>query len=148
MRANDDEEKLAIQSLYDYIKNFNGKDKDKILDCLHFPHVAMSGKNDPKVYKNREEIWSYLGFLLEKLETEENWDHSTLDKVEVINSSVDIIQCNIEFNRRDKNDQSYAKAIGTFVATKKYGRWGLQMRIMMPASNDQKMLLAGENIVR
>ena len=137
MRANKNTEKLAIESLFDYIKNFNEKDKDKILNCLHFPHVAQSGENDPKVYKNKEEIWSYLGFLLEKLETEENWDHSTLDKVEVINSSEDVVHCNIEFNRRDKKNQSYAMAKGIFVATKKSGRWGLQMRIMMPASDGQ-----------
>ena len=71
MRVNENTEKLAIQSLFDYIKNFNKKDKNKILDCLHFPHVAQSGQNEPKVYKNKEEIWSYLGFLLKKLETEE-----------------------------------------------------------------------------
>ena len=148
MRVNENTEKLAIQSLFDYIKNFNKKDKNKILDCLHFPHVAQSGQNEPKVYKNKEEIWSYLGFLLKKLETEENWDHSTLDKVEVINSSEDVVHCNIEFNRRYKNNKSYAKAIGIFVATKKSGRWGLQMRMMMPATDDQKMLLAGGKILR
>ena len=148
MRANKNTEKLAIQSLFDYIKNFNEMDKDIILNCLHFPHVAQSGENDPKVYKNKEEIWSYLGFLLEKLETEENWDHSTLDKVEVINSSEDVVHCNIEFNRRDKKNQSYAMAKGIFVATKKSGRWGLQMRIMMPASDGQKMLLAGDKILQ
>ena len=147
MPANKNTEKLAIQSLFDYIENFNKKDKDKILDCLHFPHVAQSGQNDPKVYKNKEEIWSYLGFLLKKLETEENWDHSTLDKVEVINSSEDVVHCNIEFNRRLKNNQSYAKAIGIFIATKKSGHWGLQMRMMMPATDNQKMLLAGEKIL-
>ena len=110
--------------------------------------MAQSGQNVPKAYKSKEEIWSYLGILLEKLETEENWDHSTSDKVEVINSSEDVVHCNIEFNRRDKNNRSYAKAKGIFVATKKSGRWGLQMRIMMPASDGQKMLLAGDKILQ
>ena len=148
MRANKNIEKLAIQSLFDYIKNFNEKDKDKILNCLHFPHVAQSGQNVPKIYKSKEEIWSYLGFLLEKLETEENWDHSTLDKVEVINSSENVVHCNIEFNRRDKNNRSYAKATEIFVATKSSGRWGLKMRVMMPALGGQKTLLAGDKVLQ
>ena len=122
MRVNENTEKLAVQSFFAYIKNFNKKDKNKILDCLHFPHVAQSRQNDPKVYKNKEEIWFYLGFLLEKLETKENWDHSTLDKVEVINNSEDVVHCDIEFIRRDKNNRSYAKAKGIFVATKRSGR--------------------------
>ena len=102
----------VIKLRRNFVGNFNEKDKDKILNCLHFPHVAQSGENDPKVYKNKEEIWSYLGFLLEKLETEENWNHSTLDKVEVINSSENVVHCNIEFNRRDKKNRSYAMAKG------------------------------------
>ena len=39
-------------------------------------------------------------------------------------------------------------AKGIFLATKKSGRWGLQIRIMMPASDGQKMLLAGDKILQ
>ena len=46
--------------------------------------------------------------------------------------------------RRDKNKKSYAKAVGIFTSTKKNGKWGLQLRIMIPASGD--VTLAGAKI--
>ena len=80
--------------------------------------MAQSENNDPVIYNSKEEIWSYLSFLYKKLETEENWDHSTLDKAEIIHSSKNAVQCSVEFNRRDKNKKSYAKAVGIFTSTK------------------------------
>ena len=44
MKKTNDEE-LAVQSLYNYVQFFNEKDKDKILNCLHFP-MAHSENND------------------------------------------------------------------------------------------------------
>ena len=41
MKKTNDEE-LAVQSLYNYVQFFNEKDKEKILNCLHFPHMAHS----------------------------------------------------------------------------------------------------------
>ena len=76
MNEKNDDDKLAVQSLYDYVSLFNEKNKAKILDCLHFPHMAQSENNDPVIYNNKEEIWSYLSFLYKKLETEKNWDRS------------------------------------------------------------------------
>ena len=76
-----DEENSAVQCLHDFIYYFNKKDKSKILNCLHYPHMAQSDNNDPTIYKNEEEMWGYIGFLLKKLEKEENWNKSTLDKV-------------------------------------------------------------------
>ena len=78
MKKTNDKE-LAVQSLYNYVQFFNEKDKDKILNCLHFPHMAHSENNDPIIYKNKDELWEYLSFLYNKLETEVDWDHSTLD---------------------------------------------------------------------
>ena len=117
-----DEEELAINSLNNFIQFFNEKDKNKILNCLHYPHMAQSENNDPKIYDNKEEMWKYISFLLNKLETEENWHKTTLDKVEVINSSNNAVQCNVEFNRRYENKESYAKAVGIWTATKKQGK--------------------------
>ena len=139
-----DEEKLAIKSLHNFIQFFNKKDKDKILNSLHYPHMAQSENNDPKIYANKEEMWSYIGFLLNKLETEENWHKTTLDKVEVLNSSNNAVQCNVEFNRRYENKESYAKAVGIWTATKKQGKWGLQLRTMIPVSGKISILAGGE----
>ena len=142
MKKTNDEE-LAVQSLYNYVQFFNEKDKYKILNCLHFPHMAHSENNDPIIYKNKDELWEYLSFLYNKLETEEDWDHSTLDKAEIINSSKNAVQCSVEFNRRYKNKQSYASAVGIFTSTKKDGKWGLQLRTMIPSSGN--VTLAGAN---
>ena len=100
-----EEENKAVQCLYDFIYHFNNKDKSKILNCLHYPHMAQSDNNDPKIYKNQDEMWGYIGFLLNKLEKEENWNKSTLDKVEVINKSDNAVQCLVEFNRRLENNK-------------------------------------------
>ena len=40
--------------------------------------------------------------------------------------------------------KSYAKAVGIFTSTKKNGKWGLQLRIMIPTSGN--VTLAGANI--
>ena len=77
----------------------------------------------------------------EPLENEEDWDHSTLDKAEIINSSKNAVQCSVEFNRRYKNKQSYASAVSIFTSTKKDGKWGLQLRTMIPSSGN--VTLAG-----
>ena len=50
MNEKNDDDKLAVQSLYNYVSLFNEKNKDKILDCLHFPHMAQSENNDPVIY--------------------------------------------------------------------------------------------------
>ena len=142
MKKTKDEE-LAVLSLYNYVQFFNEKDKDKILNCLHFPHMAHSENNDPIIYKNKDELWEYLSFLYNKLETEEDWDHSTLDKAEIITSSKNAVQCSVEFNRRYKNKQSYASAVGIFTSTKKDSKWGLQLRTMIPSSDN--VTLAGAN---
>tara|TARA_Y100001960_G_C14158192_1_gene579416 strand:+ start:65 stop:505 length:441 start_codon:yes stop_codon:yes gene_type:complete len=144
MDKNTEEEKLAIKSLHNFIQFFNEKDKDKILNCLHYPHMAQSENNDPKIYSNKEEMWGYIGFLLKKLETEENWHETTLDKVEVINCSENAIQCNVEFNRRYENKESFAKAVGIWTATKKQGKWGLQLRTMIPVSGKISILAGGK----
>ena len=139
-----EEEKLAVKCMYNFIKFFNEKDKEKILNCLHFPHMAQSENNDPKIYINKDEMWSYIGFLLKKLEIEEKWKKTTLDKVEIVNSSNNAVQCNVEFNRRYNNYESYAKAAGIWIATKKQGKWGLQLRIMIPVSGEISILAGGE----
>ncbi len=139
-----EEEKQAIKSLHNFIQFFNEKDKLKILNCLHYPHMAQSENNDPKIYKNKEEMWDYIGFLLNKLETEENWHMTTLDKVEVINSSKNVVQCKVEFNRRYENEESYAKAEGVWIATNKQGKWGLQLRTMVPVSGKISILAGGK----
>ena len=51
-----EEEKLAIKSLHNFIQFFNEKDKEKILNCLHYPHMAQSENNDPKIYEDKEEM--------------------------------------------------------------------------------------------
>ena len=107
-----EEENRAVQCLNDFICYFNKRDKSKILNCLHYPHMAQSDNNDPAIYKNEEEMWGYIGFHLNKLEKEENWNKSTVDKVEVINKSENAVQCLVEFNRRLKNNESYATATG------------------------------------
>ena len=140
-----EEENKAIKCLYDFIYYFNKKDKSKILNCLHYPHMAQSDNNDPTIYKNENEMWGYIGFLLDKLEKEENWNKSTLDKVEVINKSENAVQCLVEFNRRLKNNKSYATARGIWVATKKRGHWGLQIRAMIPVAG-KISILAGAKL--
>ena len=140
-----EEENKAVQCLHDFIYHFNKKDKSKILNCLHYPHMAQSDNNDPKIYKNEEEMWGYIGFLLKKLEKEENWNKSTLDRVEVINKSENAVQCLVEFSRRLENNQSYATAKGIWIATKKKGRWGLQIRTMIPVAG-KISILAGAKL--
>lgn len=107
--------------------------------------MAQSDNNDPTIYRNEEEMWGYIGFLLNKLEKEENWNKSTLDKVEVINKSNNAVQCLVEFNRRLKNNGSYATATGIWVATKKNGQWGLQIRVMIPIAG-KISILAGAKL--
>ena len=140
-----EEENRAVQCLHDFIYYFNKKDKFKILSCLHYPHMAQSDNNDPTIYKNEQEMWGYIGFLLNKLEKEENWNKSTLDKVEVINKSENAVQCLVEFNRRLENNESYATATGIWVATKKNGHWGLQIRAMIPKAG-KVSILAGTKL--
>ncbi len=50
MNEKNDDDKLAVHSLYNYVSLFNEKNKDKILDCLHFSHMAQSENNAPVIY--------------------------------------------------------------------------------------------------
>ena len=144
MKKKTNEEQMALRSLYQFIKFFNKKDKENILNCLHYPHMAQSRNNDPKIYFNKEEMWTYISFLLNKLEKEESWQQTTLDKVQIVNSSEYSVQCNVEFNRRDDNKKSYAKAKGIWITTKKDGKWGLQLRAMIPVSGKISILAGGK----
>ena len=90
-------------------------------------------------------MWEYIGFLLNKLKKEENWNKSTLDKVEIINKSENAVQCLVEFNRRLETNESYATARGVWVATKKNDYWGLQIRVMIPIAG-KISILAGAKL--
>ena len=57
--------------------------------------MAHSENNDPIIYKNKDELWEYLSFLYNKLENEEDWDHSTLYKAEIIKSSKNAVQSSV-----------------------------------------------------
>ena len=63
-----------------------------------------------------------------------------------------VVRCNLStfklsfvcWGSKTKNKKNYAKAVGIFTSTKKNGKWGLQLRIMIPASGD--VTLAGARI--
>ena len=102
-----EEENRAVQCLHDFIYYFNKKDKSKILNCLHYPHMAQSDNNDPTIYKNEEEMWGYIGFLLNKLEKEENWNKflseilSTFGFPSILYSRFQQHQYNFSYSPRD-----------------------------------------------
>ena len=75
----------------------------------------------------------------------ESWSFSTLDKCKIINKTDKTIQCEVEFNRRLINKESYSSAKGIWISTFRDGIWALQLRSMIPVSGTISSL-AGTNM--
>ena len=124
----------GITSFYSFIDAFNTVEKNKIIKNLHFPHFTHSNGNQPVMYINGEVFWQSLRIQFDQMIELENWSFSTLDKCEIINETDKILQCLVEFNRREKNKKSYGKAKGIWIATLIDNVWALQIRSMIPVS--------------
>ena len=55
----------------------------------------------------------------------ENWDHSTLDKVEIIHSSKNTVQCSVEFKKEIRIKKVMQKQKLYLLQQKKFGKCGL-----------------------
>jgi len=135
----------GVSCLYKFIDAFNTAEKNNIITNLHFPHYVHSNGNEPIIYKNGEDFWKSLKVQLDTMSKVENWSFSTLDKCKIINETDKTIQCEVEFNRRLINKESYGSAKGIWISTFRDGIWALQLRSMIPVSGTISSL-AGTNM--
>ena len=122
-----EEENRAVQCLYDFIYYFNIKDRSKILNSLHYPHMAQSDNNDPTIYKNEK---SDLNPIYESF------------RYFVSHIIIFFKRIIYQYFLIDFNPGSFSCI---WVATKKNGHWGLQIRAMIPIAG-RISILAGAKL--
>ena len=77
-----------------FIEGHNNRDRDAILDALHFPHIRIASGN-VAVADNPPDYHTGLGYMIKQ----EGWDRSSLDLAEAVHVSDEKVHFKIAFSR-------------------------------------------------
>lgn len=128
--AQEGPEAEASVALDEYFRAWNEGDNDAIAAISNFPRVSVGANGQIVIRETAEEI--VIDF--DTLRSAENWDHSTLDLVDVAHVSVDKVHFRVVTSRRYADGRPYRTNPGLYIVTKKDDHWGLQLQSVLPAT--------------
>lgn len=106
-----------------YFPLFNSVDPIGLLAVINFPHIRVAGGRTTIIPSEAE--WTGDPTPLDPAE---NWHHSALDSVEVVQSSADKVHARVVFSRHRSDGTRYVTYEALWVVTKADGKWGIQVR--------------------
>jgi len=106
-----------------FFEGFNAEDDGLIREALHFPHVRLAS-GTVRVIETPESFRTPFALLKQR----EGWQHSTLDRAEVIHEGADKVHFDVAFSRYASDGTCYATHQAVWVVTRIEGRWGIQAR--------------------
>lgn len=128
-RIDPDAEEAALDVLKNYIAARNNRDSESIAALNHYPFALLDGVklqifNTPEDYISYEE-----NTVIHSLDYAE-WDHSELDKFEVIQSAPSKVHLTYSCSHIDVIGECINIEEGLWVVTKAGDRWGILGRSM------------------
>ena len=112
----------AWASIEGFFVAFNNEDNEAMQEYMTFPHLFLTREGGVRV---SEERW-IMNF--ERMKESQNWVKSTLDSHEATMVFSDKVHFKIAFSRHNSKGEKYYVQEGVYIATKKDGNWGLQVR--------------------
>jgi hypothetical protein len=114
--------KEAWASIENFFVAFNNEDNDELQKYMTFPHMFLNRNGSVSV---SEERWD-MNF--EAMKERQDWVKSTLDSHKATMVFEDKVHFRIVFGRVNSKGEKYYTKEGVYIATKKDGKWGLQVR--------------------
>ena len=120
----DEEETVeeAWASIEGFFEAFNNEDNDGMQKYMTFPHLFLSRNGSVRISEERWEM------NFEGMQERQDWVKSSLDSHEVTMVFADKVHFKIVFSRTNSKGEKYLFQEGVYIATKKDGKWGLQVR--------------------
>lgn len=112
----------AWASIEGFFEAFNEGDNDALQDYVTYPHLLMMRNGGVRIEPER------LTFDFEAMKKNQDWVKSTMDSHEVTMVFPDKVHFRIVFSRHNSKGERYLTMEGIYIATKKDGKWGLQVR--------------------
>ncbi len=92
---------------------------------MHFPHIRINDEGTILIAKDADEFHTFIQQYWDQVIKRDNWKYSTLDQVDVIQSSDKKVHLKIKFTRYRADNIKIATYKSLRIFTKKKGRWGL-----------------------
>lgn len=113
------EARAAVEAFFDA---FNARDEAGVKATMHFPHVRIASGR----VRVTEEAEFRVPF--DRLTEIEGWDHSSLDRCEIVHAGADKVHFDVAFSRYHADGERYATHESLWVVTNLDDRWGIQAR--------------------
>ena len=106
-----------------YFETLNRRDTEAVHGCFNFPHVRIGARGNVAYYENVEA--NPFGAFLARVD-EDGWDHSVLDRLEVIFTAPQKAHVAIDFRRLRADGSQIGAYHSLYVVTSIDGHWGIQ----------------------
>ena len=106
-----------------YFETLNRRDTPAVHACFNFPHVRIGAEGAVSYYKDVEA--NPFGQFLARV-GEDGWDHSVLDRLDVIFTAPAKAHVAIEFRRLRADESEIGAYHSLYIVTCVDGHWGIQ----------------------
>jgi len=120
-QRNPQSEAEAIKVIAAFNEAGNKRDLEGLRNALNFPYIRIASGN-VRIAHTREDFTSDAPPQWQA----EGWHHSTVDSVEIIQSSADKVHAAVVFSRYKADSTRYATYRTLRIITKQNGHWGIQ----------------------
>ena len=120
-------EKEAVDCYHRWLKAFNSRDIEGMINEMHFPHWRISGANTLQVWETADHQRHLHDGMTESLHAE-GWARTITSDLSVIHSSVDKVHLAMRQSRIGHNDRKYNGFDTLWIVCLMDGKWGAQFR--------------------
>jgi hypothetical protein len=120
-------EAAALQAAEEYLEAFNACDWEAWAATFNYPHVRFTRNGSVTVWDTPGEFLATSNCEVFRA-LNPDWDHSTWDSVEIVQSGPDKVHIAILANRRDAEGNVLTTFETFHVMTNQDGHWGTQAR--------------------
>ena len=124
-----------IEAYWNFFKSFNTRDAHQFSAALHYPHVRVSWRRDPRIVADAEAhalAQSWDQFI------KTGWDHTEGAEPKVIQESPDKVHVEGGWTRMNAKNEPILSNRVVYIITRIDGSWGIQARYGIDPSPDDK----------
>ncbi len=106
-----------------YFETLNRCDAQAVHACFNFPHIRIGARGNVSYYADISA--NPFGAFLARVD-EDDWDHSVLDRLEVVFTAPHKAHVAIDFRRLRADGSEIGAYHSLYVVTSIDGHWGIQ----------------------
>tara|TARA_B100001013_G_scaffold336736_1_gene256249 strand:+ start:388 stop:810 length:423 start_codon:yes stop_codon:yes gene_type:complete len=117
----------ARESYFRWLKAFNSRDINGMLDEMHFPHIRISGRNKIQIWSSRDDQISRHDGMSERLYAED-WVETITSDLRAVREGPDKVHLAMKQYRRNRDGMDYNIFDTLWIFTRENGKWGVRFR--------------------